>query len=143
MPRQNPAAFRQALVDRMLAGKSVVSLVADIGVPEQTLHRWKTQGRVDAGLADGVTSTESQALRDAHRQIKELEDELAPVNARSEIYDFQAVVDPIDGKPSWSNSPRAAIRFSRQPEPQAFPDRPSPIAPGFDLPQTARFADCC
>jgi hypothetical protein len=44
----------------MLAGESVLSLVAQTGVPEQTLHRWKTQGRVDAGLAEGVTSTESQ-----------------------------------------------------------------------------------
>ena len=61
MPRQHPAAFRQALVDRTLSGESVLSRVAPTGVPEQTLHRWKTQGRVDAGLVDGVTSTESQA----------------------------------------------------------------------------------
>ena len=55
---------------------------------------------MDAGLTDGVTSTESQALRDAHRRIKELEDELTLVKAASEIYDAQAVVDPKDGKPS-------------------------------------------
>ena len=84
----------------MLAGESVVSLVAETGVPEQTLHRWKTQGRVDAGLADGVTSTESQALRDAQKRIKELEDELALVKAASEIYDAQAVVDTKGVRPS-------------------------------------------
>jgi len=103
MPRQYPTVFRQALVDRMLAGESVLSLVAETGVPEQTLHRWKAQGRVDADLAEGVTSSESQALRDAHRRIKELEDELALVKAASEIHDAQAVVDPKDGKPSRSN----------------------------------------
>jgi len=103
MPRQYPTAFRQALVDRMLAGESVLSLVAKTGAPEQTLHRWKTQGRVDAGLTEGVTSTDSQVLRDAHRRIKELEDELALVKAASEIYDAQAVVDPKAGKPSRSN----------------------------------------
>ena len=84
----------------MLTGECVPSLVAETGVPEQTLHRWKSQGRVDAGLAEGVTSTESQVLRDAHRRIKELEDELALAKAASEIYDAQAVVDPKDGKPS-------------------------------------------
>jgi transposase-like protein len=84
----------------MLAGESVVSLVAETGVPEQALHRWKTQGRVDARLADGVTSTEGQALRDAHRRIKELEDELALVKAASEIYGSQAVVDPKGVRPS-------------------------------------------
>ena len=84
----------------MLAGESVLSLGAETGAPEQTLHRWKTQGRVEAGLVDGVTSTESQALRDAHRRIKELEDELALVKAASEIYDAQAVVDPKGVRPS-------------------------------------------
>jgi len=87
----------------MLAVESVLSLVAETGVPEQTLHRWKAQGRVDAGLAEGVVSSESQALRDAHRRIKELEDEVALVRAVSEIYDTQAVVDPKDGKPSRLN----------------------------------------
>jgi len=62
MPRQYPTAFRHSLVDRMLAGESVLFRVAETGVPEQTLHRWIPQGRVDAGLAECVTSTESQAL---------------------------------------------------------------------------------
>jgi len=43
MPHQYPIAFRQELVDRMLANESVLSLVAETGVPEQTLHRWKGQ----------------------------------------------------------------------------------------------------
>ena len=55
MPRQYPTAFRQALVDRMLAGESVLSLVAETGVPEQTLHRLKTQGRGAGRLGRGVS----------------------------------------------------------------------------------------
>ncbi len=55
---------------------------------------------MNAGLRDGVTSVESQALRDAHRRIKELEEELALVKAASEIFDAQVVVDPKGGKPS-------------------------------------------
>jgi len=74
--------------------------VAETGVPEQTLHRWKTQGRADAGPSEGVTSMESQALRDAHRRIQELEDELALVNAASKIFDAQVVVNPKGGGPS-------------------------------------------
>ena len=34
-------------------------------------------GAVDTGLTGVVTLTESQPLQDAHRRIKELEDELA------------------------------------------------------------------
>ena len=87
----------------MLAGESVLSLVAETGVPEQMLHRWKSLGRADAGLAMGVTSIESQTLRNAHRRIQALEDELALVKAASETYGAQVVVDPKDGKPSRSN----------------------------------------
>ncbi len=61
MPRQYPTAFRQSLVDRLLAGETVLSLAAEYGVSEQTLHRWKSQGREDAGIAEGVSSSESQA----------------------------------------------------------------------------------
>ena len=100
MPRQYPTAFRQALVDRMLAGETVLSLVAEYGVPEQTLHRWKARAHVGTGLNEGVTSNDSQALRDAHRRIKELEHELALVKAASEIFESQAVVGPKNGKPS-------------------------------------------
>lgn len=37
--------------------------MTETGVPEQALHRWKGQGRVDAGLAEGTASTQSYALR--------------------------------------------------------------------------------
>jgi len=46
MPRHYLTAFCQELADRMLAGECVLSLVADSGVPERTLHPWKGQGRV-------------------------------------------------------------------------------------------------
>ncbi len=55
---------------------------------------------MDAGLTDGVTSVESQALRDAHRRITELEADLALVKAASEIFNAQAVVDPKGCTPS-------------------------------------------
>ena len=55
MPRQYPPHFRQEMVDRMMAGETVLALVAETGVPEQTLHRWKLQARVDAGRPTVLT----------------------------------------------------------------------------------------
>ena len=121
MARQYPTAFRQVLVDRMLVGESALSLVAETGVLEQTLRRWKSQGRVDAGLAEDVTSAENQAPRDSLRRIKDLQYELALVKAAGEIFHAQVVMDPRDDRPSRWNSPRAATRFAGQPKPQAFP----------------------
>ena len=111
----------------MLTGESALSLMAEPGVPKQTLRRWKAQGWVDAGLAEGVASPESEALGDSRRRIKEIEDELALVRAASEISDAQVATRPEDERPSQSDSPRAPIQRARQPEPQAFLAHPLSI----------------
>ena len=99
MPRQYPPHFRRDMVDRMLAGESVLSLVQETSVPEQTLHRWKHQALVDVGLIDGVDSAEGAELREANKRIKALEKELQLVKDAAELFDAQAVVPPKDGRP--------------------------------------------
>jgi len=69
MPRQYPPHFRQEMIDRMFGGESVLSLVRETSVPEQTLHRWKHQALVDAGLANGIDSNENAELRAANKRI--------------------------------------------------------------------------
>jgi len=98
MPRQYPTGFRDEMVRRMLTGEPVLTICSDTGVPEQTLHRWKHQA-----LIDGIDSTQSAALRAAHKRIKFLEKELQLVKDASEIYDSLAVVDPKEGRPSRRN----------------------------------------
>ncbi len=100
MPRQYPTGFRDEMVGRMLAGESVSDLVLEFGMPIQTLHPWKHQALIDAGLAEGIDSTKSSALRAARKRIKSLEQELQLVKDASEIYDSLAVVDPKDDRPS-------------------------------------------
>jgi len=62
-PRQYPAGFRDEVVRRMLTGESVSDLVLESGMPMQTLHRWSHQALIDAGLAEGINSPQSVALR--------------------------------------------------------------------------------
>ena len=101
MPRQYPIAFREEMVHRMLDGDSVLALVAESGVPMQTLHRSKHQAQINAGRTEGVNSAESAALRAANKRIKELEQELQLVKDAFQIYDSLAVVDPKgDGPPA-------------------------------------------
>ena len=54
----------------------------------------KTPPLIDAGLVDGIDSTQSVALRDAHKRIKFLAKELQLVKGTSEIYDSLTVLDP-------------------------------------------------
>jgi transposase-like protein len=99
MPRQYLSGFRDELVQRMVTGEPVLSFRDDTGVPEQTLHRWKHQGLIDAGVKDGVDSCESAALLAANKRIKALEKELQLVKDASEISD-SLVVDPKGERPS-------------------------------------------
>ncbi len=52
MPGQYPTAFREEMIRRTLDGESVRALVAESVVPLHTLHRWKHQAQIDAGLAE-------------------------------------------------------------------------------------------
>ncbi len=52
MPRQYSTAFREEMIRRMLDGESVLALVAESVVPIHTLHRWKHQAQIGAGLAE-------------------------------------------------------------------------------------------
>ena len=98
MPRRYPIGFRDEMVRRMLTGETVLTICSDTAVPEHTLHRWKRQAFIDAGLVDGIDSSKRHALRAAHKRIKFLEKELQLVKDASEIYDSLAVVDPKEGR---------------------------------------------
>jgi len=73
MPRQYPLGFRDELVQRMLGAEPILVVRDDGGIHKQTLHRWKKQGLIDAGVKDGVDSRESAALRSANKRTKALE----------------------------------------------------------------------
>jgi transposase-like protein len=78
MPRQYPPHFRQDLVDRMLAGETVLTLVTEAGVPEQTLHRWKHQG------AQKTQQSECRTHKIQERKTNERGNEPSPKNCSRE-----------------------------------------------------------
>lgn len=104
MPREYPIGLRDEMIRRMLTGEPVLTICSDTGAPEQTLHRWKHQALIDAGLVDGIYSTQNAALRAALKRIKFLEKELQLVEDASEIYDSLAVVGPAPTKGVTSGS---------------------------------------
>ena len=85
MRRQYLPHFRQEMINRMLGGESVLSLVRQASIPEQTLHRWKHQALVDAAFVDGPGSSEHAQFRATRKRIKALEWELQPVKDPSEL----------------------------------------------------------
>lgn len=74
MPRQHPTDISDERVRPMLAGEPVLEFF-DSGVSMQSPHRWKHQELIDVWLAEDVDSTESAALRAAHKRSRDLEQE--------------------------------------------------------------------
>ena len=93
MPRHYPAELRRQICERMLAGEAVKDLVAELGIAEVTLYKWRRQALIDAGRRPGAKSFEADPLLQARRRIKELEAELKAVKAASSLFE-EGAVDP-------------------------------------------------
>jgi transposase-like protein len=93
MPKHYPAELRRRTCERMLAGEAVKDLVAELGIAEVTLYKWRRQARIDAGETPGLKSYEADPLLAARRRVKELEAELKLVKAASALFE-EGAADP-------------------------------------------------
>ena len=93
MPMTYSAQFRREACERMLAGEAVLDLAKELDIGFSTLYRWKRQALVDLGQAPGTKRVEADALAQARRRIKNLEDELVLVKAASRLFE-EASHDP-------------------------------------------------
>ena len=76
MPFAYSSEFREMVLDQNRAGRPVAELARELEMHQSTLHRWKRQGRIDRGLASGVSTSESAELQAARRRIRGLEAEM-------------------------------------------------------------------
>jgi transposase-like protein len=93
MPRHYPAELHRQTCERMLAGEAVKDLVAELGITQVTLYKWRRQALIDGGRRPGLKSYEADPLLAARRRVKELEAELKLVKAASALFE-EGVVDP-------------------------------------------------
>jgi|SRR5580692_1320465 transposase len=97
MPKQYGREFRRAICDRLVAGERVSKLSEESGVSPATLHLWKRQALIDAGLKPGTKSVEIDELAQARRTIEELEAELEAVKAAVALFNGEEPVSPKGG----------------------------------------------
>lgn len=93
MPKLYSAEFRREACEWMLAGEAVLALAEELEIGCSTLYRWKRQALVEIGQAPGTKRIEADALAQARRRIKQLEDELTLVKAASKLFE-EASHDP-------------------------------------------------
>jgi transposase len=97
MPKRYGREFRRAICERLVAGERVSTLSEESGISPATLHLWKRQALIDAGLRPGTKSVEVDQLAQAHRTITELEAELEAVKAASALFNGEEPVSPKGG----------------------------------------------
>src|SRR5271156_1265586 len=97
MPKRYAREFRRDICERLFAGERVSRVSSETGVSQATLHRWRDQARIDAGLKPGTKSVEVDELAQARRTIEELEAELAAVKAASALFNGEEPVSPKAG----------------------------------------------
>ena len=51
---------------------AIESIAPKIGCVPQTLNEWVKRSEVDAGVREGVTTSEAQRVKDLEREVKEL-----------------------------------------------------------------------
>ena len=72
MPQRYAREFRREICERLLAGERISKVSNETGVSPATLHRWKDQALIDAGLKEGIKSVEVDELAQARQTIEEL-----------------------------------------------------------------------
>jgi transposase len=97
MPQRYAREFRREICERLVAGERVSKVSNEAGVSPATLHRWKDQALIDAGLKEGTKSIEVDELAQARQTIEELEAELAAVKAASALFNGEEPVSPKGG----------------------------------------------
>lgn len=79
MPRTKPAyppEFKAEAVRLAQGGEKSIAIIAhDLGVADQTLRSWVQQAEINAGLRDGLTTTEREELRHLRRENRVLKQE--------------------------------------------------------------------
>ena len=80
MPKKYPEEFRKRAVRLVQAGESegrsrwemIESVSSKLGTTPETIRRWVNQAEVDAGLKPGVSSEESEKVRQLQKENREL-----------------------------------------------------------------------
>lgn len=68
--RGRPPEVQRTTLDLVDSGQAVAAV---LGISVSSIYTWRRQGRIDRGLAPGLSSMEGSELSSAKRRIAELE----------------------------------------------------------------------
>lgn len=65
---------------------AITAVAGRLGMSPETLRLWIRQGEVDSGQAAGVTTRESQEIRELKRKVRELEETIEILKAAAGFF---------------------------------------------------------
>lgn len=78
----------------MLQGQKVSDLSKQSGIYEATLHRWKSQAKVDSRLKAGIKSYQVDDLAKACKKIQDLQEPLKITKDACDLFNSEAKISP-------------------------------------------------
>jgi len=81
---QDPMLHRRA-IDLLESGKAVREVAEELGVSDQSIYAWRRQYRINGCQEPGLTTTEANEIKAAHRWIKHLASELVNHELATEL----------------------------------------------------------
>lgn len=67
-----PPEFRRQMVELVRAGRSPEELAEEFEPTAQSIRNWVAQADIDAGLREGLTTSEREELRRLRRELKQV-----------------------------------------------------------------------
>ena len=62
-------AFREGAVELLrTSGRSAAQVALELGIGDDSLHRWVVQAEIEAGTRDGYTQAEKEIIRQLKRE---------------------------------------------------------------------------
>lgn len=96
MSKRYAEEFRRKVLDLVAAGRSLAQISAVLGIGDQTIYNWRTQGLIDTGQLPGLNRAEQAELTAANQRIREVETEVAILGRAREL--LREAHDPKGGK---------------------------------------------
>jgi transposase len=89
MPRTRPPyppQFRRQAIELLRSGTPLKQVAGELGVSEQTLRNWRSQGDIDAGRIEGLTTDEREELCRLRRENRRLVQEREILKAAAAFF---------------------------------------------------------
>ena len=96
MPRRYTVELRRKVLDLIEVGRPVAEIAVQLDITAQIVYDWRNQDEIDRRVGAGASTSESNELSAARKQIRELETELEITRQANELLKAQTAPKAVE-----------------------------------------------